>query len=135
MRETRKVERARAILGAHIIFNNRNSTIDCQIRNISRVGAKLVLSSSVTLPEEFDIDVPQKGKTYRARLCWRDEDSAGIEFVLDATEANAEADHKLRVAQLETENNALRLRVMELTQKLEAAMTAAETRVDSERAA
>jgi PilZ domain len=135
MRETRKVERARAILGAHIIFNNRNSTIDCQIRNISRVGAKLVLSSSVSLPDEFDIDVPQKGKVYRARLCWRDETSAGIEFVLDATEANAEADHKLRVAQLETENNALRLRVLELTQKLETAMAASEARDDRERAA
>lgn len=122
MRESRKQERARAILGAHIVFNNRNSTIDCQIRNISRTGAKLVLSSSVTLPEEFDIDVPQKGRSYRARLCWRDEVSAGIEFVLDATDTPGLVDANLRIAQLETENGALRLKVLELTARLEAAV-------------
>ena len=122
MSESRKSERARSILGAQIIFNNRNSTIDCQIRNISRTGAKLMLSDSVTLPEEFDIDVPQKGRVYRARLCWRDDRSAGIEFVTGAAGGQPAEDARLVVARLEAENNALRLRVLELTRLLDEAV-------------
>ncbi len=126
MSEARKLDRARSILGAHIIFNNHNSTVDCQIRNISKSGARLAISNTVTLPEEFDIEVPQRGRTYRARLCWRDEQSAGIEFVLDTTESSGRADSNGRIAELEAENAALRLRIFDLREKLDAAMAAAE---------
>jgi hypothetical protein len=126
MSEARKLDRARSILGAHIIFNNRNSTIDCQIRNISKSGARLAISNTFTLPEEFDIEVPQKGRTYRARLCWRDAQSAGIEFVLDTTDSSGRADNNSRIAELEAENAALRLRIFDLREKLDAAMAAIE---------
>jgi hypothetical protein len=116
MPQSRKIERSRAILGATVVFNNRNSTIDCQIRNISRAGAKLSLSDTVSLPDEFDVEVPQKGKTYRARLCWRDAESAGIEFILESN--HAERDEGDRIAELEAENAALRLRVFDLREKL-----------------
>ena len=87
-------------------------------------GRKFQLT--VTLPEEFDIEVPQRGRTYRARLCWRDEQSAGIEFVLDTTESSGRADSNGRIAELEAENAALRLRIFDLREKLDAAMAAAE---------
>ncbi len=116
MTHARKLERSRSILGATIVYNNRNSTIECQIRNISRSGAKLSISHSVGLPEEFDVEVPQKGKTYRARLCWRDEFSAGIEFILEANHEDAEQNN--RVAELEAENTILRLRLIDLREKL-----------------
>ena len=45
MSEARKLDRARSILGAHIIFNNHNSTVDCQIRNISKSGARLAMTA------------------------------------------------------------------------------------------
>ena len=126
MSEARKLDRARSILGAHIIFNNRNSTVDCQIRNISKSGARLAISNTFTLPEEFDIEVPQKGRTYRARLCWRDEQSAGVEVVLDTTDSSSRADNNSRIAELEAENAALRLRIFDLREKLDAAMAAIE---------
>ena len=126
MSEARKLDRARSILGAHIVFNNRNSTVDCQIRNISKSGARLAISNTFTLPEEFDIEVPQKGRTYRARLCWRDEQSAGVEFVLDTTDSSSRADNNSRIAELEAENAALRLRIFDLREKLDAAMAAIE---------
>jgi hypothetical protein len=126
MSEARKLDRARSILGAHIVFNNRNSTVDCQIRNISKSGARLAISNTFTLPEEFDIEVPQKGRTYRARLCWRDEQSAGVEFVLDTTDASSRGDTNMRIAELEAENATLRLRIFDLREKLDAAMAAAE---------
>ncbi len=129
MQHDRKQDRARAILGARVIFNHGNSTIDCQIRNISRVGAKLSLSQSVTLPEEFDIDVPQKGKVYRARMCWRDAENAGVEF-LSGDSATPQAES---LAALKAENAALNVRIVELTAKLERALASAGA--GSERAA
>jgi hypothetical protein len=101
-------------MGAHAIFNNGQSTIDCQIRNISRKGAKLVLSEAVTLPEEFDLVVPSRGKTYRARLRWRTLSSTGVEFL--ATGASAELANRLD--DLLAENALLRQRVAELTRQL-----------------
>ncbi len=123
MEKSRKTERSRAILGATVIYNNKNSTVECQIRNISKTGARLSISDTVSLPEEFDIEVPQKGKTYRARLCWRDESSAGIEFVLEAAASPAPG-LQGRVAELEAENAALRLRIFDLRERLETALAA-----------
>jgi hypothetical protein len=123
MTEARHHERVRTILGAQIVFNNRNSTLECQVRNISSAGAKLVLSESVTLPEEFEIHIPQKGRTFRARLRWRTPDGAGIEFLRDEPLAAAVSDRNLvaRVRELESENEALRARVLDLMQQLDKA--------------
>jgi PilZ domain len=126
MAQARKNERSRAILGATVIFNNRQSTISCQIRNISRSGARLSISEAATLPEEFEIEVPQKGKTYRARLCWRERESAGVEFILESASGD-EGALVARVAELEAENAALRLRVLDLREKLDMAIAGAAT--------
>jgi hypothetical protein len=114
------------MLGAVVMYNNKNSTLDCAIRNISETGARLVLSDSVTLPQEFDLHVPHRGRTYRARLRWRDADSVGVElFANEEAVAAAERDRappKPRMAQdIEAENAALRAEVHELRRMLEAA--------------
>ncbi len=118
----RNTERNRSMLGAHIIFNNRNSTLDCQVRNISATGARLVLSETVALPEEFELFVPQKGKTYKARLRWRKADGAGVELTSDAmpgaTMKTGAPDLPQRVAHLENENALLRLQIIDLTRRL-----------------
>ena len=66
--EVRRDERVRAFLRARIIFNNQNTSIECTIKNISSKGAKIVLSEALAIPSEFDLEVPQKGRTYRAKL-------------------------------------------------------------------
>ncbi len=123
MDDTRINERKRAMLGAQIIFNNRNSTLDCQVRNISPKGARLAISDTVTLPEEFDLHVPQKGKTYRARLRWRNNEGAGVEILNEEGPASpvqvSRGDYAMRIAELETENSSLRLKVVDLMRRLE----------------
>lgn len=123
MKENRHNERVRTILGAHIIFNHKNSTLECQIRNISPAGAKLMLSETVALPEEFEVDIPQKGRTYRARLRWRSPDGVGVEFLRDDARAGSASgvDLKSRMLELESENELLRKRVLELMVQLEKA--------------
>ena len=87
MQEMRHAERIRSFLRAQIIFNNRMSTIDCTIKNISATGARVALSETLAVPTEFEIDIPQKGRSYRARLVWRDKEAIGVEFVDAKTHA------------------------------------------------
>lgn len=123
MDESRTNGRMRAMLGAQIAFNNRNSTIDCIVRDISSTGARLSLSDTVALPEEFELFVPQRGKTYKARLRWRTREGAGVELLREGANAPPArapiVESGRRLAELESENAALHLKVLELTQRLE----------------
>ena len=48
----------------------------------------------MTIPGAFELEVPQKGRTYRARLTWRDERSIGVEF-LDAAARVRGIEHRI----------------------------------------
>ena len=79
--DRRASDRVRSFLRAQIIFNNRMSTIDCIIKNISPTGARVALNETLAVPSEFDIYIPQRGRSHHARLTWRDKDSIGIDFL------------------------------------------------------
>ena len=117
MIEARRAERVRSLLRARIIFNNHNSTIDCTIKNITPFGAKLDLGNAMSIPDVFDIEVPQKGRTFRARLAWRNATAVGVEFFEDETAAQDRARTKLE--RLEQENKKLRSTVAQLAKRLE----------------
>jgi hypothetical protein len=128
MEQLRGAERIRSFLRAQIIFNNRMSTIDCTIKNISTMGARIALSDSLAVPTEFEIDIPQKGRSYRARLVWRDKEAIGIEF-LDANRATAVAAapaglaHNVlpeqRLQELQIQNAELKVKIQKLRKRLE----------------
>ena len=116
MAEARRDERVRSYLRARILFNNNSSSIECTVKNISASGAKIEISSGLSVPSEFDLDVPQKGRVYRARLTWRDSACLGVRFIDRA------ADHALpdaHVARLERENKKLKATIAILTKRLE----------------
>ncbi len=113
MSESRSTERLRALMRAQAIFNNGCSNHDCQIRNISKTGAKLILSSNFALPDEFDLHVPARHKTYRVRLRWRNTEEIGVAFV-----ASGESDLVARIAELEAETRSLRARNAELSHEV-----------------
>ena len=46
MGERRKTARSRALLGGVIAFNQRMSSMDCQVRNISAAGAKVTFTNT-----------------------------------------------------------------------------------------
>ena len=118
MSEHRREARQRVFLKGRIVFNNGSSSFDCLVRDMSSAGARLVMSDATTLPEAFDLYIPQKDRTYRAILRWRREDGIGVTFeqpasaapaapVAAATDASVTLLLK-RVSELETENAALR---------------------------
>ncbi len=121
----RSNERIRAFLRAQIIFNNRMSTIDCIIKNISPTGARIALSDTLTVPTEFEIYIPQRGRSHHARLVWRDKDAIGVDFI-DVQGAPAltsgeppSAGTETRLRELEVQNAELKARVRVLSKRLE----------------
>jgi hypothetical protein len=79
--DLRWTARLRSVFGARIIFNNASSSVECTVRDFSAKGAKLLVSPHVTVPNEFELDVPKKGRKYRARLMWQREGSCGVQFL------------------------------------------------------
>jgi hypothetical protein len=112
--ERREEPRLRSIIAGRLMFNNGNTSVDCTVRNLTRAGAKLTVSAAVTVPDLFDLFIPQKGVTRRAKTRWRRGEELGITF-LGSGEDAAEAALRRRIAQLEAENARLRARVAELT--------------------
>ncbi|WP_375465957.1 PilZ domain-containing protein [uncultured Methylobacterium sp.] len=117
----RSEARQRVFLKGRIIFNNGASSMDCLVRDLSASGARLALSQSATLPEMFELYIPQKERTFRSFLRWRREDGVGVTFNNQATKpapiqpapdvpvADASVSILLRrVSELEAENAALR---------------------------
>lgn len=119
--EQRKQPRLRVLLKGRIHFNNGSSSIDCLVRDMSATGARLMLSETATLPEKFDLYIPQKERTYRASLRWRREDGIGVTF--DGPDADRQdvgvpeltvSALLRRVGELETENAALKRRLADM---------------------
>ncbi len=116
MVEARRGERVRALLRARIIFNNMNSTIDCTIKNISATGAKIALANTVSVPADFDLEVPQRGRTFRARIVWRDAEALGVTFIEGVP---AEVPANVGLERLKKDNRRLKAIVATLTKRLE----------------
>ena len=51
MTERRSVSRQKSFLQGRIFFNNRRTSVDCLIRDISPYGARLIFSDAVTTPD------------------------------------------------------------------------------------
>lgn len=119
MSENRREVRQRTFLKGRIVFNNGASSMDCLVRDFSATGARLALTETATLPEQFELYIPQKDKTYRSSLRWRRNDGIGIAFIDEtvpvAPPAAPPQDDQTsvpalmrRIGELETENATLR---------------------------
>jgi hypothetical protein len=112
----RRTERNKTYLGARIIFNHRSSTMDCLMRNMNAAGARLVLTNTASLPDEFDVQVPRLERTLQARAVWRRQNEMGVSFVSRETGSNiVPLDLAVRLRKLESEKTALQGRVVQLT--------------------
>jgi hypothetical protein len=110
MSERRRSVRHRSFLRGSITFNNGRTAIDCLIRDLSDLGARVTFSDAVTVPDIFDIYIPQKEQTLRARVLWRHGGELGISFPGTGHQSPAAdiGDLAARVAQLEAEVATLR---------------------------
>jgi hypothetical protein len=73
-------QRSRAFLGAKIVFNDRNSTFDCVIREISEGGAMIKVENALATPDHFTL-LLSDGRRYECEVRWRRINSIGVQFL------------------------------------------------------
>jgi PilZ domain-containing protein len=106
--DNRSRSRVRALMAGRIVFNKGRSSVDCVVRNITDAGAKLSVSAAANVPDQFELVLPHKRTTRRARLVWRRLDEIGVAFS-DAplphvdSSTDGEAALRRRIQQLEAE--------------------------------
>jgi hypothetical protein len=116
--ERRTLLRKRSFLQGRLYFNNRRSSLDCLVRDISSQGAKLKVSDSIAIPEMVELHIPNKDETYRAKVQWRTGLEIGVTFENDEAPSivpgPGPADLLERVRRLEAEVASLHRKVNEL---------------------
>lgn len=118
MEDRRKRHRQRTYLCGRIAFDNRSSTMNCLIRNLSQDGALLAFAGPVIPPHETDISILSRGESRRARLIWCDSVRAG--FAIDGPSAHPviSIETARLIRKLKADRAALAKRVAALTEPM-----------------
>ena len=108
MKERRALVRQRTLIKGRIYFNNRLSSMDCLVRDLTSTGARLEFSANVTLPDAFELYIPTRNEYFRARIKWRKGSHLGITWMSEEpskehAEHGEEAEFADRLARLERE--------------------------------
>jgi hypothetical protein len=129
LEQKRRSPRIRTLLRARLVYQNGDCSVECVVRNISDHGAKIGVTTSLTLPDQMNLLIPQKGMNQRVRVCWRHADEMGVEYVAMAERPTAPAetvphDGTLleRIRHLEMENDRLLRLVANLTMERSAGL-------------
>ena len=80
MNEKRKIPRRRVLKVGKIVFADGMRVIDCTIRDLSKDGARLIIGSSIGLPDRFLLYEQSTGLLYPSSIVWRQPKSVGIKF-------------------------------------------------------
>ena len=80
MIERRQSVRARVIYSGVIAYDERRATMDCVVRNFSEDGVKVEFENTALLPDEIDLLIAKKSRSFNAKIVWRGEKQAGLAF-------------------------------------------------------
>jgi hypothetical protein len=115
MLDRRQSARDRVIFGGVATINDRGSTMDCVVRNISERGACVEFDETAKLPEEIRLTIARKGRSFLARMIWRQADKVGLAFrTMTASGAPAPTDLDERLRRSEQKKRQLQRRIKEL---------------------
>ena len=113
MQDRRQGIREKVFLGGVAEINERGSTMDCVVRNISERGACVEIDETARLPEKISLSIPHKGRSFLAQLIWRHANRVGLAFRTMMTDPEAsDLDARLRRSQIKQRQ--LKRRIKEL---------------------
>jgi hypothetical protein len=116
MLDRRQSVRDRVILGSLASINDRGSTMDCVVRNMSEGGACVAFEETAKLPDEMRVTITQKGCSFFARTKWRQAGKVGLEFrTMTAAGLPASTDLDERLRRSERKKRQLQRRIKQLT--------------------
>lgn len=78
MTDRRTFFRGRTLKGGIIVLSEKAPTLECTVRNFSKAGAALRVSTTFGLPQHFDLVVD--GIVRRCRSQWRTDNRIGVVF-------------------------------------------------------
>jgi PilZ domain len=100
MPERRQTVRDKVLYGGVATSDGRGST-SCVVRNISEQGACVEVDPAARLPEQLHLAIARKGRSYVARLIWRQASKVGLAFRLMTTDAPvSDLDERLRKSEI-----------------------------------
>jgi hypothetical protein len=115
MLDRRRSVRDKVIYGGAAATNDRGSTMDCVVRNISEGGACVELEETARVPEELRLTIARKGRSFLARMIWRQAGKVGLAFrTMTASGVPASADLDARLRRSEQKKRQLQRRINEL---------------------
>jgi PilZ domain len=101
MIERRKSARNRCLLGARVVFNSRNSTLSCTLRNYSEDGALLKFGEAPVVPDQLEMVLDNRNVLMPAQVAWRRGDTLGIAFPRGRFMAELKEDAARNLAELQ----------------------------------
>jgi len=79
--DRRRIVRSRVLKGATILVGS-SPVIECIVRDVTNIGARLQIAKVIDVPMVFDLTL-DGGRTIRpCKVVWRELTEAGVEFVL-----------------------------------------------------
>ena len=93
MRDRRESARDKVIYGGVAEFDDRGSSRECIVRNISDKGASVEFGNVVNLPrEQMSLRIARKGRSFLARVVWWRDNFVGLAFSAASRNCWASAD-------------------------------------------
>ena len=77
--DKRREPRPLVIKAATLVFNSGNCSMDCQILDLTKNGARLKPADMLVCPNEFTLKLPQ-GLVHDCDVRWRKGDVLGVRF-------------------------------------------------------
>ena len=114
MIERRQSARARVIYSGVIAYDERRATMNCVVRNFSSDGVKVEFDNTALLPDEIDLLIAKKSRSFTAKIVWRGEREAGLAFGSTGQNHPIPLDWARRLRASESERRKLRGRIAQL---------------------
>ena len=113
MLDRRQSPRDKVIYGGVAEINERGSTMDCVVRNVSEGGACVEFDQAANIPEELKLTIARKGRSFLAKMIWRQANRVGLAFRTMVTDPPAsDLEERLRISQIKQRQ--LKRRIKEL---------------------
>ena len=101
MWDRRESARDKVIYGGVAEFDDRGSSRECIVRNISDKGASVEFSNVVNLPrEQMSLRIARKGRSFLAKVVWWRDNFVGLAFTDTPSEPVSDLDERLRKSEI-----------------------------------
>jgi hypothetical protein len=113
MQDRRHSLRDKVLFGGVAEVNDSGSTMNCVVRNFSDSGACVEFDASAKLPQEMNLTIARKGRSFLATMIWRQANRVGLVFKSMITDAPVD-DIDARLRRSEKKKRQLQRRINEL---------------------